>query len=76
MPAINFRLTDEDHATLKLWAERSHRSIQQEITFRLFARDSGVALDEGWPVPEETRDYFRPDFGTKLGTKPEGKKKK
>lgn len=37
MPKINLRLTDEEHAALKAWAEGSRRSIQREAVYRLFA---------------------------------------
>ncbi len=36
MPNINLRLTEDEHAELREWAQGSRRSIQREIVFRLF----------------------------------------
>ena len=78
MPTISLRLTVEEHAALKRWAEDSRRSLQKEAVYRLFAgarivqgqvADQPVGpaqvVDEGWPVPVEER-LAKPDFGSKL----------
>ena len=37
MPTISLRLTEEQHAELKRWAQEDSGSVQREIIFRLFS---------------------------------------
>lgn len=36
MKKLNLRLTDEQHSELEGWAQRSNRSLQREVVYRLF----------------------------------------
>jgi hypothetical protein len=61
MPTVNFRMTDEQHATLVSDAERNQRSLQREIAFRVFQRDGIIGEPGGRVTPQMPRDAL-PNF--------------
>lgn len=75
MPSLNLRLTQSELDVLREWAGSSHRSIQQEVTYRLFRSEEkehalAAALDVAiWlsaNIPDEAQETWQQQMRPKL----------